>query len=53
MKHRITILTDLQKATLELYLYSHKDFGLVFEFLEKIGVDKNEYQDIFKQLKHE
>ena len=44
------ILTESQKITLDMYLYTHKDYDLVFGYLEKIGVDKNDYNAVIKQL---
>jgi hypothetical protein len=50
MKKGKFILNDNQKIALDFYLYVRKDYDMVFEYLKKIGVDKDEYNDVIKQI---
>ena len=50
MENEKFILTENQKITLELYLYENKNYSLAFDYLKKIGVDKNDYITVIKQL---
>lgn len=49
-KHTPIILSESQKITLEFYVYVHKNYDMVFDYLEKIGVDKDDYSELLKQI---
>ena len=43
-----SVLTDMQKKALEIFLYENKDYDLVFDYLKRIGVEKENYIEVLR-----
>ncbi len=44
------MITEMQKRALEIFMYENKDYDLVFDYLNRIGIKKEDYLKVLRSV---